>query len=224
MKLQRSFFFIMCYFQTFVIITDTSGNFELLFWNICLRPPLSLPAALWQHHCLYLSPLHSSLFMSSQFSSWHCPRRPLHRPHSCTPLFTWDHWLKTWQNAVTWCLHACDASLGPPPLRKCSRPFSHPRALLQRAGHYNWIQLPFQSIPHWFQPLPGYRLPQTMRLCYNFRLAGAMGIKLWTTKAVYGRTEEPELHNRQLPCPLTPPPSPSFNLWSVCRWVWLGTD
>lgn len=118
---------------------------------------------------------------------------------------------------------ACDASLGPPSLRKCSRPFSHPRVLLQRAGHYNRIQLPSQSIPHWFQPLLGYRFPQTMRLCYNFRLAGALGIKLWTTKAVYGRTEEFELHNRQLPCPLSPP-SPSFNLWSVCRWVRLDAD
>lgn len=49
---------------------------------------------------------------------------------------------------------ACDASLGPPPLRKCSRLLSHPRVLLHRVGHYNRIQLPSQSIPHWFQPLP----------------------------------------------------------------------
>lgn len=45
-------------------------------------------------------------------------------------------------------------------------------------------------------------------------------IKMWTTKAVYGRTETHELHNSQLPCPLTPHSSP-FNLWFIRRWVQL---
>lgn len=141
-------------------------------------------------------PLYSSPHLGSQAKTWqdHCHMMPMR------VMLRWD----------------------PPPLRKCSRPFSHPSVPLWRAGHYNRIQLPSQSIPDWFQPLLGYGFPQTMRICYNFNLAGALGIKLWTTKAVYGRTEEFELHNRQLPCPLTP--SPSFNLWFVCRWVRLCAD
>lgn len=165
----------------------------------------------WMHnvHEQQLFVPHSSSALSFPFFPWHCPPHPPHLPHSCTPLHL-GSWPKTWQNHCHMMPMRVMLHWDPPPLRKCSGPFSHPSVPLWRAGHYNRIQLPSQSIPDWFQPLLGYGFPQTMRICPNFKPAGALGIKLWITKAVYDRTEEFELHNRQLSCPLIPLPFIQF--------------
>lgn len=186
-----------------------------LLQNFCL-PPFITGRFVTAASLFVLSPppLHSSPFVSSQFSSWHCPqlRSSLHMGIIGSDLAERCHMMPT----CVWCF------AGTPLTQEMLPAFFPPScsAAESRALQLNPVSV-LQSIPHWFQPLPGYRLPQTMRLCYNFRLAGAMGISCELPKAVYGRTEELELHNRQLPCPrIPPPPSNSICGESVGGFGW----
>lgn len=163
-------------FQTFII---TGSHFVLRFpllQNFCLPPFITGRFVTAASLFVLFPPLHSSPFVSSQFSSWHCPqlRSSLHMGIIGSDLAERCHMMPT----CVWCF------AGTPLTQEMLPAFFPPScsAAESRALQLNPVSV-LQSIPHWFQPLPGYRLPQTMRLCYNFRLAGAMGIKLWTTKS-----------------------------------------
>lgn len=177
-------------------------------------------AASRRHH--WPSALCSNLSESSLSSAWHClphatPPPQLRR----SPLLAGDHRLKPGRITDTRCLCVWCFAGTPSAQEMLSAFFPPSRSVAQSwALQPNPVTIPEHS---WLIPTTAcYRFPQTTRLCYNFRLAGAAWIELWTSKAVYGRTEEFKLYNRQLPCPLTP--SPPFNLWSIRRWVLLGAD
>lgn len=226
----------------------TDSHFSLLhLWKVCslIQTPLVLSFlfnAVWSgteisdaplHHplprsrgCLLTAPLVVSSVFQPPGARPLCPLpgtayRTPRCPHSCSALLTGDHRLKPGRITDTRCLCVwCFA--GTPSAQEMLSAFFPPSCSVaqSRALQPNPVTIPEHSslIP----TTACYRFPQTMRLCYNFSLAGGASIKLWTSKAVYGRTENFKLYNRQLPCPL--PPSPPFNLWSVCRWVWLGAD
>lgn len=112
--------------------------------------PLHHPL-LWSRGCL----LTASLVVSSVFQPLHvlsvlCLALPTarHAAPTAAALSSLGITGESLAGSLTHDACACDASLGPPPLRKCSRLLSHPRVLLHRVGHYNRIQLPSQSIPH----------------------------------------------------------------------------
>lgn len=176
----------------------------------------------WCFFFWYLIFWHSTIPSSTGFSIpakvlvslLYCPLHPPPLlPNSWTLLLlhSGSYKLKPGRIPVTWCPRVW--CLAWTPLHSGNALGLFPTLLfrLWRAGHYNPIQLPSRSIPDWFKPLPDSEFPQTTRIRCNFNPAGALGIKLWTTEAVYGRTEEFELHNRQLPVPLIPPP-----LHSIC--------
>lgn len=145
--------------------------------------------------------------------------RPPRCPHSCSALLTGDHRPKPGRITDTRCLCVwCFA--GTPSAQEMLSAFFPPSCSVaqSRALRPNPVTIPEHSslIP----TTACYRFPQTMRLCYNFSLAGGASIKLWTSKAVYGRTENFKLYNRQLPCPLTPPPLHSICGQSVGGFGW----
>lgn len=162
-------------------------------------------AAFGQHHWLS-PPLCSSLSVSSLSSAWHC------LPHARPPpqlqrSLSWGSQAQAWQDR--WYTMPVRVMLRWDPLRSGNALGFFPTlAFCCRALQPNPVTIPEHSslIP----TTACYRFPQTIRLCYNFRPAGAASIKLWTSKAVYGRTEEFKLYNRQLPCPLSPLPSIQF--------------
>lgn len=87
---------IMCYFQTFVIITDTSGNFELLYTLLKHLPPPHPPAP--HHYRLHYDSITvctSPLF--TQASS--CPLSSLHMGSSAQDLAERCHMMPT----CVWC-------------------------------------------------------------------------------------------------------------------------
>ena len=194
------------------------------------------------HHCIFYFLLYLQLWSLSPSQvtapiSHFCPLVSFpgtaHCPHPTSPtavlfssLLHSSPYLGSWPNLAESLSHdaMCVMLRWDPPhtLRKCSGPFSHPSVPLWRVGHYNWIQLPSQSIPDWFQPLPGYGFPQTMKICPNFTSARALGIKLWTTNMFMAeqRTLSSTIGNYHAHSS----PSPSFNLRFVCRWIWLCAD
>lgn len=113
---------------------------------------------------------------------WHCLQHPACLPHSCILLSSSPHlgsWPEPGRVPVTWC-QACDASLGPPPLRKCSQPFSHPGALLWRVKK---LQLNPETIPKhsWLIPTAAWLwVPTRSKDMPHFQMDWS--IKMWTTK------------------------------------------
>lgn len=201
-----------------------------IFWKVysLVQRPLRLSVFSAPGQRLLMAPLHQLLLLShglpsdstigrltlrsspseSSLSSlaWHC------LPHATPPpqlqrSLDWGSQAKAWQDH--WYTMPVRVMLRWDPLRSGNALGFFPTLVFCcRALQPNPVTVPEHSslIP----TAACYRFPQTMRLCYNFGLAGAASIKLWTSKAVYGRTEEFKLHNRQLPCPLTPLPSIQF--------------
>lgn len=174
------------------------------------RAPLHQPL-LPSHGCLPTAPLVvSSVFQPVWVLSVLCLALPI--PHATPPpqlqrSLHWGSQAQAWQDH--WYTMPVRVMLRWDPLRSGNALGFFPTLVFCcRALQPNPVTIPEHSslIP----TAACYRFPQTMRLCYNFGLAGAASIKLWTSKAVYGRTEEFKLHNRQLPCPLTPLPSIQF--------------
>lgn len=165
------------------------------------------------HGCLLTAPLVRLLCVPAPVWVPLCPPWPgtayrtPRRPHSCSALFPGDHRLKPGRITDTRCLCVwCFA--GTPSAQEMLSAFFPPSRSV--VGHYNRIQLPSQSIPRWFQPLPAIGSHRQWGYAIISDWLEQASIKLWTSKAVYGRTEEFKLHNRQLPCPLTPLPSIQF--------------
>lgn len=141
------------------------------------------------------------------------------RPHSCSALFTGDHRLKPGRITDTRCLCVwCFA--GTPSAQEMLSAFFPPSCSV--VGHYNRIQLPSQSIPRWFQPLPAIG---------SHRQWGYAIISDWLEQQVSSCERAKLFMAEQRSSSFTignyhahSPPSPPFNLWSVCRWVRLGAD
>lgn len=156
-----------------------------------------------------------------------CPLCPLpgtayrtpHRPHSCSALFTGDHRLKPGRVADTRCLCVwCFA--GTPSAQEMLSAFFPPSCSV--VGHYKRIQLPSPSIPRWVQPRPAIG---------SHRQWGYAIISDWLEQQVSSCEVAKLFMAEQRSSSFTignyhahSPPSPPFNLWSVCRWVRLGAD
>lgn len=163
-----------------------------------------------------------SLSLSSHFSNWHCPLHPPHFPHSCTSLFIWDHRLKPGRITVTWCpcvwcfagtpLHSGNAlGLFPTLVFRCgesgitTESSYHPKAFLTDSNHC----LALGSHRQWGYAIISNWLEHWVSSCELPKLFMAEQRSLSSTIGNY--------HAHSLP-------SPSFNLWFVCRWVRLCAD
>lgn len=139
-----------------------------------------------------------------------------------TPLFTWDHRLKPGRITVTWCpcmwcfagtpLHSGNAlGLFPTLVFRCgelgitTESSYHPKAFLTDSNHC----LALGSHRQWGYAVISNRLEQWVSSCELPKLFMAEQRSLSSTMGNY------HAHS---------PPSPSFNLWFVCRWVRLCTD
>lgn len=185
---------------------------------------LSISFSFCHMACLLTAPLVVSLCVPARLSPL-CPPWPgtayrtPRRPHSCSALLTGDHRLKPGRIADTRCLCVwCFA--GTPSAQEMLSAFFPPSCSV--VGHYNRIQLPSQSIPRWFQPLPAIG---------SHRQWGYAIISDWLEQRVSSCERAKLFMAEQRSSSFTignyhahSPPSPPFNLWSVCRWVRLGAD
>lgn len=124
-----------------------------------------------------------------------------------TPLFTWDHSLNL-AGSLSHDAHARDASLGPPSTQEMLPAFFPPQcsAVESWALQLNPVTIPKHS---WLIPTTAWQwVPTDDKDMPSFQEHWVSSCEL--PKAVYGRTEEFELHNRQLQCPLIPLPFIQF--------------
>lgn len=167
---------------------------------------------------LFLTHLQPCLFLSFPGIAHHTH----HTSPTAALLSTWDHGLKPGRIIVTWCpcvwcftgtpLHSGNAlGLFPTLVFRYGEPgittesSYHPKAFLTDSNHC----LAMGSHRQWEYALISNRLERWVSSCELPKLFMTEQRSLSSTIGNY------HAHSS---------PSPSFNLWFVCRWVWLCTD